>query len=554
VRHSRHLRLGRKGILALVAFVTALGLLWALGRAVDTSHSAASDTQLAADLQVARATLVGDEAAASRRAAALARLTSVEQALAQGNASGLQAIAAAHPGALFAAASGARAGTLGPLGVTRIATVVAGGRTIGQVVTEAALDSSFLGRVRASLPAGSRDLVAVTDKGLVTAGPVASGTPIPAATPGDVRLDGHGYRMVSSPLASDRSEVRIVALSSRGSSFMSGWRLVLAVAATLAVLALVLAWTSDPSRPARPREPEHRKVEPPEPLPERRRARERPMAGALALLGETLGATHNVDALVEVIRDAAVEATGASGSKLVHGRSDPADSRPGTLKITLDHEPGGSHLILFPPAGGFTPGDANLAGWFGEQAGRAIQNARSHHVAEQHALTDELTGLANRRHFIATLNAEIARAERLDSRLAVVVTDLDNFKRINDRHGHPAGDEALRAFASALKRGVRKIDLPARIGGDEFAVLLPGTGSEGARKLAERLQGLLRGERGLPEGFTASFGIAHFPQASSADELLLDADACLYRAKEGGRDSIVVQPGDSGQVRRLRAS
>ena len=112
--------------LTLVTLVTALGLLWALGRAVDRSHAAGSDSELAADLQVARATLAGDIAAASRRAAALARLTSAQQALAQGDAAALAAVATAHPGALLIAANGARGGSLSPLGVIRVADVVAG--------------------------------------------------------------------------------------------------------------------------------------------------------------------------------------------------------------------------------------------------------------------------------------------------------------------------------------------------------------------------------------------------------------------------------------------
>ena len=96
------------------------------------------------------------------------------------------------------------------------------------------------------------------------------------------------------------------------------------------------------------------------------------MAGALALLGETLGATHDVDALIEVIRDAAVEATGASASKLVRGRTEPDEARPGTLTIRLDDDLAGSRLVLFPPQGGFTAGDADIAAWLGEQASTAV--------------------------------------------------------------------------------------------------------------------------------------------------------------------------------------
>ena len=117
----------------------------------------------------------------------------------------------------------------------------------------------------------------------------------------------------------------------------------------------------------------------------------------------------------------------------------------------------------------------------------------------------------------------------------MLLIDLDGFTGFKD-------DEVLKLFGGGLKRGVRKIDLPARIGGTEFAILLPQTGSEGARTLAERLRSQLRGEHGLSEGITASFGVAHYPEAGSAEELLLGAVVCLNEEKERGRDQGVLRP------------
>ena len=294
-----------------------------------------------------------------------------------------------------------------------------------------------------------------------------------------------------------------------------------------------------------------------------RRERRRPAGGerdprdALSLVGDTLAATHDPHALLPVILRATAEATGAAAGRLVdEGRevasvgSIPRSAEPLTLQLAPPGE-GQTTMLLYPPAGGFEPESERLAVWLAAQAAIAVENARLHDVVQHQAATDELTGLVNRRRFMTALEHELARTTRALAP-ALILADLDDFKRVNDRFGHPVGDAVLQAFARALSDHVRDVDIPARLGGEEFAVLLPETPLAGAAAVAVRLQRslakvpvLVRAGRGL--AVTASMGVAQQVQGESAESLLRRADAALYRAKADGKNRVVqadmVQPG-----------
>ncbi|MFQ1003592.1 diguanylate cyclase [Modestobacter sp. SSW1-42] len=155
---------------------------------------------------------------------------------------------------------------------------------------------------------------------------------------------------------------------------------------------------------------------------------------------------------------------------------------------------------------------------------------------QQSALTDGLTGVANRRAFDTALEREVTTAVRADAALAVVIIDLDHFKSLNDSYGHQAGDDVLRAVGAALRSCVRRGDVVARYGGEEFALVLPGASVDDAVEVADRVRAALRDITG-PRTVTASLGIAS--RASAGDtgaELLAAADAALYSAKGSGRD------------------
>lgn len=161
-------------------------------------------------------------------------------------------------------------------------------------------------------------------------------------------------------------------------------------------------------------------------------------------------------------------------------------------------------------------------------------------TCEEEASTDHLTGLANRRRFERQLEREVSRTLRYNRPFCLLMLDIDNFKEVNDTHGHEAGDEAIRHLALTLQAGTRGIDLAARIGGEEFAVILPETDLEGGIDVAERLRTAIR-KTEIPSvgNITASFGVAEFPlNAATGRELRSAADAALYEAKHKGRDRV----------------
>lgn len=160
------------------------------------------------------------------------------------------------------------------------------------------------------------------------------------------------------------------------------------------------------------------------------------------------------------------------------------------------------------------------------------------------ALTDELTGLANRRHFVESLEAELSRYNRFSNVFCVAMLDLDKFKLVNDTYGHDAGDKVLKSLAQILSTKLRKYDIVGRLGGEEFGIIFPSTAIEGAVIACENVASAIRAcevvtDKGAIH-FTASFGVAEVNEkARETDLILKQADKALYKAKDTGRDRVV---------------
>ena len=266
---------------------------------------------------------------------------------------------------------------------------------------------------------------------------------------------------------------------------------------------------------------------------------------ALARLGEALAATHDARELLRIVAATAVEATSARGGRIV--------SADGSVIVSGDADGDGERLIIPLTASGERFGTLELVGNSFSKEQRmnaaslvahavvALENARLHDMVERQALVDGLTGLANRRAASDALHAEAARAERLETQLSVVLGDLDEFKEVNDLHGHAVGDEVLRVVAEVLRETLRESDVAGRWGGEEFLLLLPGANEEGAAQLAERVRVALAA-RSIPSvpglRVTASFGVAEYAGETNPEQLLEAADGALYRAKRAGKDRV----------------
>ena len=263
-------------------------------------------------------------------------------------------------------------------------------------------------------------------------------------------------------------------------------------------------------------------------------------SGGRAVLGDGEEVTRvgELGALEQLVADAERgslasgeprEGFGEEGSALVHALTTADGARFGTVAVWRSGRT-------------FTDTERELFHYLAAQAAISLDNVALHETVQRQAVTDELTGLFNHRRFQEGLTQEIERARRFGQGLGLVMLDIDNFKQVNDTYGHQVGDLVLSEVARVLKEYSREIDEPARYGGEELAVVLPGTDLDGAYNLAERVRAGIealefpldgRGKLGV----TASFGAAAMPEtATDQSSLIAAADTALYTAKRSGKN------------------
>jgi diguanylate cyclase (GGDEF)-like protein len=527
-------RLGLALACLAVALLLATVAAWAAGRLREHSASDSADARLASSLRAATAEVRSELSEAAARARVLSASPGVQRALGRRDRGALARLAGAGETVAFTLPSGKTVGKADWSLRRTVEVTDERGRPLGRVIVGIPLDSPLVERLDEAAGVPDEDALAIARGQSFLTQPPAEGERRSRSTP---LARGTNLRLVA---FTPTEQIADAAAATRRRVFF----------ATLLTLALVALawWTVVRHMAARPgvATAGRRRSDVVVTDTTGRRVRE-----AVALVGEALAATHDPDALLPVILESAVGATGAVGARLVSegaerfraGRPERGGP-PLTVSLDTEGEHVGSLLIYPEPGRPFSEDEGRLAHWLAAQASIALENARLHRAVEQQAITDHLTGLANRRRFSETLSLEVSRAERFAGTLALVLADLDDFKRVNDRYGHQVGDDVLRRFSDLMRESVREFDLAGRHGGEEFAILLPETDLAGGVRLAERLADELRRARFIVRGsdefsVTSSFGVAAFPEAASAEQLMLAADRALYQAKKEGKNRVV---------------
>ena len=305
--------------------------------------------------------------------------------------------------------------------------------------------------------------------------------------------------------------------------------------------------------------------------------------GSMRRVGEAVASNLNRDALLRLVVSTAVEGVGADAGRVsvwsparialeelarvgnMNGleptvqsveaealrSGNPSEAKLGTASAIahpLRAREGDAAVVGVVSIGrsgrNFTPADRDLLHYLAGQASVSIENVDLHETVARESVTDELTGLSNRRGFEGALTIEIGRSKRFGQKLGLVLLDLDDFKEINDSYGHQQGDVVLREVARVVRLTAREIDYPARYGGEEMAILLPETDIDGALRFAERLRKRIEALRVQPVGaagalrVTTSCGVAAVPESAADGRALVSAaDKALYEAKRSGKNT-----------------